>query len=34
VRRGVWVTIVGLLLVVGVHGGTWRLYHLLRALGL
>jgi hypothetical protein len=33
-RHGIWVIVVGVMLALGVHGRSWQLYHLLRALGL
>ena len=33
-KRGAWLVVVGVMMLLGVHGGGWRLYHLLRALGL
>lgn len=29
-RHGVWVMVVGALLVLGLHGNAWRFYHLAR----
>jgi hypothetical protein len=33
-KRGGWLIVCGVMLMLGVHGGVWRLYHLLRFFGL